>query len=111
MPVANFVHDATVQMAPSRNGAAVLVEARVAFLDVTLPPRLTSIDVPMAPAPLSHPITLASAGGRLWVSYADGRICSVEGQVRRCYGPDQGLVGGPWYSLLASGTGALIAGP
>ena len=112
IPVGTFLHDETVQMTPWRNGAAVLVKSRVAFVDVTDPasPRLTPIGLPLRGAdPLSQPITLASTGDRLWASYADGLVCSFVDRHTRCYGRGDGLIGGPWYALLATKAGTIIA--
>ena len=108
-PATDFVHHIPVKMVPWRDGAAALLNGQILFVDPANPgaPQLRPIKW-SASAPPDDPVTLAAAGDKLWVSYADGGICGFDDRPR-CYGPRDGLVGGPWYSLLAGQGGAITA--
>ncbi len=46
-----------------------------------------------------------SVRGRLWETFADGRVCAADPGAVRCYGSAEGLRGGPWSDVTA-GRGA-----
>ena len=80
-PAKDFIQHVPVQMTPWQGSAAVLLNGQLVFVDVSNPslPRLQPIKVPVAVKnPRNGPITLASVGNRLWVSYADGNVCGFD---------------------------------
>ncbi len=49
------------------------------------------------------------AQGHLWESFDNGRLCQADPGAVRCYGPADGLTGGPWSDVKAGPGGTVLA--
>ena len=98
------------QIAADGDGFAVIVgrrTMRVAF-SPTGQATLRSLDLSESDgALLAGPSALFAAGGRLWETFDDGRICSA--RPVRCFGEREGLSKGPWFDVASGPGGAALA--
>lgn len=98
------------EITPWRTGAMLIADGKLAYLDIDDPNRPTLEPVALPPtvtAALPSPNILATIGNRLWLSLADGRVCSYDATVT-CYGSDQGLPPAPWDAFLAGDQGEVL---
>ena len=58
---------------------------------------------------LSGALAVFSPGGHLWETFPDGKLCAAEPGAVKCYGPNDGLRGGPWWGVISDGHGRLLA--
>jgi diguanylate cyclase (GGDEF)-like protein len=58
---------------------------------------------------LQEPTPLAVGAKSLWLAEAGGGICRLAAQVRRCFGPAEGLPADEWDALLVQANGHIIA--
>ncbi len=49
------------------------------------------------------------AKGHLWEGFDNGRLCMADPGAVRCYGPADGLTGGPWSAVTMGPDGAVLA--
>ncbi len=49
------------------------------------------------------------ANGHLWEGFENGRLCMADPGAVRCYGPSDGLTGGPWSAVTTGPDGAVLA--
>ncbi len=110
---ASFYEQRGFQMAAIDGGLAAIVGRQTMRLFVPssgAPPFLAPIGLdPGEQALLDQPDKIFPVHGVPWESFRDGRLCSAEPRFVRCFGPPQGLRGGPWLDVADGPDGRVIA--
>ncbi len=99
------------EVAPWRNGAMLISDGRLAFLDVDDPDRPTLRPLTLPPAEtaaLRGANVLSAIGNRLWLGLTDGRVCSYDDSGYVCYGAAQGLPAAAWDAFVAGDQGRVL---
>ena len=60
-------------------------------------------------ATLKNARSVFSIKDQLWETFDDGRLCLADPGSVRCYGPADGLHGGPWHYMTAGQNGTILA--
>ncbi len=101
------------QLAPIEGGFALIVGRQLMRVDLAAPgqqPVLAPMNYSAAErSTLAGPAAVFSVDGKLWETFDDGRACQADPGAVRCFGPSQGLSGGPWDDLVEGGKGAVLA--
>ena len=58
---------------------------------------------------LDGAISVFRAKDHLWEGFDNGRLCTADPGAVRCYGPADGLAGGPWSAVTTAPDGAVLA--
>ena len=100
------------QMARSAHGLALIIEGRT--MRVVVPPvgaaKIEEMGYNAADrALLLGPTAIFGVGDRLWETFEDGRICSVDPGLVHCYSPSKGVAGGPWRDIAAGDGDRVLA--
>ncbi len=102
------------QLASWADGAVLIEEGRLAFLD---PGNGREAPVIRSAAGLfdqprnagGNALSVSGEGSTLWIGLEDGRLCQVARSPKRCFGPRDGLPSAHWTAILPDGHGLLLA--
>ena len=111
-PGINFYDERTHHLVAWRGGFAFVTGDELVRVTVPAgqPARFESMGYDAEEHALLHHATrVFSVNGGLWETFGDGRVCTAEPGAVRCYGTQDGLVGGPWLDVIADADGRILA--
>ncbi len=111
-PGLSFYSEKSHRLAAWRDGLVLL--AGHALVSVAVPPagspHVETMDYDREEQRLlDDASTVFSVHGRLWETFADGRLCAADPGAVTCYAAAAGLRGGPWMDVAAGPDGRVLA--
>jgi diguanylate cyclase (GGDEF)-like protein len=104
----NFTH----QMVPVRNGLALITGRDTVRIDLSpgAAARVAPIDYdPAERAMLAGAAAIFQVDQHLWETFEDGRICSADPGLVRCYAPSQGPARERWHDIVKGAGDSILA--
>ncbi len=111
--VGPFYNEYAHQIAPWKQGAVLVIDGHVTFVDPgtgAVPPRIEAFPLPRGlDIPDSDRVfSVAGIAGALWMTLQSGRACDIDRANQRCYGKEQNLPDANWRSVIAGPDGNIV---